>query len=1343
MVIGVSLFGGQTILKDWYIGREGAVNDWIGSYEKAVADPSLYQKEDKWQFNRSKTFYNTKGDLYVITEIISDKDYLQGLSLTGSVKAITLNGKEVNRYRKNVKIYGLNLKKGKNILELHLPKLIKKPDARRNPRNNILITKVELDYLYPSVAKKIENARLAIEYLGKKYKKSYNATEYLKELDELAASNPDDKKIEDFRYKTLVLNNPELKFDKLFFRATWSTQFPPNWQGNSAYLRSGGHTRKPKINDQLMEFDLKTRKSKVVYKPADPRQSVMDICLHYSGKKFLYSGIDLDSNTFQVYEMNIDGTGKRRITPLLPEVDNYNGIYLPSGKILFCSGASLNAVPCVGGNDYVGSLYSINPDGTGMRQVAFDQENDWYPYVKDNGRVMYHRWEYTDNSHYFTRILLEMNPDGTTNRSIYASNSYWPNTLFYAKQVPGHTSLFSAVVSGHHGVSRAGELVLFDQSKGDFQNEGVIQRIPGRGKKVEAPIIDKYMAGKWPRFLHPQPLSDKFFLVSCQRTPRDKWSLYLVDVFDNMIKLNTENPENRHMFEPVPLMARKVPPVIPPRHNPKAKDATLYIQDIYEGPGLKGVRRGAVAGIRIFTYGYAYRLNGSHDALAIEGPWDTKRVLGTVPVEKDGSVMVKIPHSMPISIQPIDKDGNAMQIMRSWTAAQPGEFISCIGCHEPTRMAPLAKAAIASRKAPQKLTPYSKCGRIYGFGFQREVQPVLDKYCVGCHDGTAKNRPNFKDCSEIKFNAKAHFSKSYLALHPYVRRPGPESNLHILAPLEVHTSTSELFQMLKKGHHGVKLDEDSWRKLATWADLNVPYHATWTEVSDSKQTCEFAERTKEYKKRFAGIEDDIEWMPPLKPRPSFIKPEKLPARPPAMKIAGWPLNIGIPLIEERSIDVGKHKITFVKIPAGKFVMGSVDGAEDEFPQAVVEIKKPFLMATTEVTNGLFREYDPKHNSMFYDQQWKDHIFPGYPADKPEMPAVRLSWKKAMGFTKWLSEKTGLDVTLPTEAEWEWAARAGSDKPFFFGTKGFENYANLADQSIGNLAVRGVDPQPVPPGSRSPLVDFVPRDKSFNDGILTPTGTAQYHSNPWGLYDITGNVREWTRSSYKPYPYKDDDGRNSLNPEGKKVARGGSWRDRPKVATVSYRLPYESFQRVYNVGLRPIIEFDSEKELNAAFEKMELVSKRKWEPAKYLVWLNNKSLDVDSEPTRKTGGEGLDFLMDGTNHKWFDSAARPPFNIYMSLKGKRTVPVSVYKLISANDMPERDPKEWSFYGSKDGKEWVLLDRQKKQRFKKRFQEKVYKLKKPQPFAYYRLEITKGRAPKRGYQLSDLQIGYLDY
>ena len=108
-----------------------------------------------------------------------------------------------------------------------------------------------------------------------------------------------------------------------------------------------------------------------------------------------------------------------------------------------------------------------------------------------------------------------------------------------------------------------GELVVFDPALGRSEEKGVVQRIPGFGQKVEPIIRDGLVDGSWPRFLHPYPLSEKYFLVSCKPTPNANWGIYLVDTFDNFVLL-AEQP-GYAMLEPVPLRKTATPPVIPDR----------------------------------------------------------------------------------------------------------------------------------------------------------------------------------------------------------------------------------------------------------------------------------------------------------------------------------------------------------------------------------------------------------------------------------------------------------------------------------------------------------------------------------------------------------------------------------------------------------------------------------------------------------------------------------------------------------------------------------------------------------------------------------------------------------
>jgi hypothetical protein len=159
-------------------------------------------------------------------------------------------------------------------------------------------------------------------------------------------------------------------------------------------------------------------------------------------------------------------------------------------------------------------------------------------------------------------------------------------------------------------------------------------------------------------------------------------------------------------------------------------DAVVYLHDVYQGPGLTGVPRGAVKRLRLFSYVWGYPGMCGPDKIGHSGPWDAMRILGTVPVGDDGSVAFRVPANTPISIQPLDAAGKALQLMRSWYTAMPGETVGCVGCHEQPKDTPLVRYEAASTGGPLDIDPWY--GPARGFDFEREVQPVLDKLCVGC-----------------------------------------------------------------------------------------------------------------------------------------------------------------------------------------------------------------------------------------------------------------------------------------------------------------------------------------------------------------------------------------------------------------------------------------------------------------------------------------------------------------------------------------------------------------------------------------------------------------------------------
>lgn len=968
-----------------------------------------------------------------------------------------------------------------------------------------------------------------------------------------------------------LLANPLIDFDRLLLvkRGEGALGLPQNWQGNCAVAPRGYDNEIAILSPVRPDGALTT-----FYKP-DNDAFVGDVDLHFDADKMLFS-MPGSHGHWQIWEIQADASGLRQVTLAEePDVHNYDACYLPNERIVFASTRVFQGIPCVGGGDRVANLFVMDADGGNTRQLCFDQDHNWCPTVLNNGRVLYTRWEYSDTAHYFSRILFSMNPDGTNQAEYYGSNSYWPNSTFYARPIPGHPTAVVAIVSGHHGVPRMGELVILDPAISRFESDGVVQRIPGYGEKVEAITMDTLVDQVWPKFLHPYPLSDKYFLVSCKPTPESPWGVYLVDIFDNMLLLQ-ETP-GYSLFEPVPFRPTPHPPVVPERVRLDQDETTVYLVDIYQGEGMRGVPHGVVKSLRVYEFHYAYPQMGGHVHVGVEGPWDVRRILGTVPVYDDGSAYFKAPANIPIALQPLDADGRALQIMRSWFVGMPGEAVSCVGCHEKQNMTPPATPTLASRKPPVDIIPWK--GPVRGFSFKRDVQPVLDRHCVGCHNSEPrKDGRKLLDFARKEKNGWNNFTPSYLALHPYVRRPGPESDNYVQKPTEFFVNTSELVQMLEKGHNGVVLDEDAWDRLYTWIDLNVPDHGTWAEHREIPNS--YDQRRLAMRTRYANRPENPEFIPEVPALDTAFVEPAAPAKPTSKAITAshWPFSAEEAVRRQEAtaptarytIDLGEGVgMAFALVPAGEFVMGDMEGFADEQPMAAVSIERPFWMGVTEVTNAQYQRFNPLHDSGYIDQHHKDHTKPGYSAHAPDSPVIRVTWEEALAFCSWLSGQTGLRCTLPTEAQWEWACRAGSAAPFWYGDRDadFSPYANLADQSISLLAVSGIDPQPIKNPSR--YDDFLPKDARFNDGARIMTGVGTYQPNPWGLHDMHGNVAEWTLSLYRPYPYVEDDGRNALETPGERVARGGSWSDRPKRARAAFRLTYKSWQPVFNVGFRVV------------------------------------------------------------------------------------------------------------------------------------------------------------------------------
>jgi formylglycine-generating enzyme required for sulfatase activity len=325
------------------------------------------------------------------------------------------------------------------------------------------------------------------------------------------------------------------------------------------------------------------------------------------------------------------------------------------------------------------------------------------------------------------------------------------------------------------------------------------------------------------------------------------------------------------------------------------------------------------------------------------------------------------------------------------------------------------------------------------------------------------------------------------------------------------------------------------------------------------QTNYYERRLEEYRR--AGNRDiDVEQVPPVPPPLKFVSPPPVPlsssvtGKPTVKPVAGLPSTLRVNMGDGMTMD-------FVLIPAGTFVMGNPEAAADECPRGVTVIEKPFYMSKREVSNREFQALvDAGHFSGFESWRSIDWRGEGHPLHEPTQPAVRVSWHQAIQFCEALTAKTGRKVMLPSEAQWEWACRAGTTTPFWYGgmDTDFSKRENLAGREREKMAFRLKH-------------KWFLRDNRHDDAYVVSAPVGSYQPNPWGLHDMHGNVAEWTRSRYTPtlHPQPADADPNDPNVEC--VVRGGSWDERPVDATAARRWKYPAWRNVYYVGFRVVIE----------------------------------------------------------------------------------------------------------------------------------------------------------------------------
>ena len=577
--------------------------------------------------------------------------------------------------------------------------------------------------------------------------------------------------------------------------------------------------------------------------------------LSYDGTRVLFCFKPHNEKAFHLYEINVDGTGLTQLT--YGNYDDLDPVYLPDGHILFSSTRGHTYVRCMPPTNAF-PLARCDADGKNIYLLSRANEPDYLASVMQDGRVIYTRWEYTDKPLWRAQSLWTMHPDGTQVGTLWGNQSVWPDLLKDARDIPGsHRVMFTG--SAHHDWF-AGSVGIIDPSKGFNFPDGLTKvtadvEWPESGNGPVDPVESKnyHSSGAYKGYYSPYPLSEADFLVSADRD--GKFVLYLMDVNGNR-ELIYEGVQN--IFHAIPIKARVKPPVIADqvdwptreeRMNPKG--GVIFSSNVYQGapPELHGKAKFLrILSIEHKTYTYWHKRPYLSTGPVVSGVQSegVKRVLGTAPIEPDGSVSFYAPSGVPLHFQLLDENYRALQTMRSFTGVMPGERRGCTGCHERHSTAPETPiSAMALQRDPDPISP-PPWGED-SVSWDRYVRPALDQYCAACHEGDGQAReildmtprpgnlgfdetywlftgqPAWGQAYQMPENPPPGFGIAGMIMVEGYDQRDPAGYV-TPPPMTQLSYKSKLIEIAGSGlHNGVKVDPESLQKLILWVDAMCPY----------------------------------------------------------------------------------------------------------------------------------------------------------------------------------------------------------------------------------------------------------------------------------------------------------------------------------------------------------------------------------------------------------------------------------------------------------------------------------------------------------------------------------------
>ncbi|MFR9649212.1 MAG: hypothetical protein SNJ33_02740 [Rikenellaceae bacterium] len=571
-----------------------------------------------------------------------------------------------------------------------------------------------------------------------------------------------------------------------------------------------------------------------------PNGVVRDPELSYDAKKIIFSMRETPEGSYNIYEMNIDGSDMRQLTS--SRNSDIDPVYLPSGEIIFSS--TRQPKFCMCNRHIMANLFRMEADGANIEQIGVSTLFEGHATVLDDGRVMYDRWEYVDRNFGDAQGLWVVNPDGTKHSIYYGNNTKSPGGVIDARQIPG-TDLVVSIFSSCHD-RPWGALAIIDRKLGVDGEPAVLEIVPTESRsRIDNGNWDAFR-GLAVKYEDPWPLNRYEFLVSGNSKPftgitdnATRSGLYFINSQQgthNLI-LESENSE-LSLFDPMIIEPRAVPQSIPTMRNQSDSEGTFYVQNVYEGTHMEGVEKGSVKYLRIvespekrtWTSTGKWRGQGSHFPAVNWHSFEVKKILGEVEVEADGSAHFTAPAGKHLFFQLLDKDRKMIQSMRSGVSLMPGEVNGCIGCHEDRLNAPIPSGsrAQALRRPAEK---YKKWGvkEPKNFSFMESVQPILDRHCLSCHDFDVEKPEKLVLAADRNLFFNAAYINLYLSKSLTLVGGGP-ANIQAAYSWGSHAST--LTKMIDNGHKKVSLTKEEREMIYAWLDMNGVYYPTYETAFD-------------------------------------------------------------------------------------------------------------------------------------------------------------------------------------------------------------------------------------------------------------------------------------------------------------------------------------------------------------------------------------------------------------------------------------------------------------------------------------------------------------------------------